>query len=307
MTRTKRRNKKKNFRKKRKTKRKSDYPAISKGITLEVDSVDTADILTLALSDPYSNPAYQSYSVVARVTDAPGFAQSFLREYEWYRIAGVKMTIHNESSKKVLNIPVNTGASLVSNTGLYQTEMGTEFIVIPNRDGTNYPTGISKTQWEAAKDSSSSIWIRNIPSQKKRSFRCKPNTLTMAYEGLANTGYVQKYNQWVRNNDLGVPFYCWTVLFKVQSTIREHYHISFEYVIQYKNKNGKDIALTLEFGQRLTHPMGADYDGHTAADTNGTGIHINKQADQLVAIVPDHDDDVGPNLNGYEELDITQT
>ena len=266
-----------------------------------MDSVDPMHILTLALSDPYTSPGYNTYTVVGRITDCPGFAQSFLKEYEWYRIAGIEMTISNRNARKVINVPLNV-TSTYANAGLYQTQMGTEFVIIPNRDGTNYPVGITATQYNNAKESASAILIRNIRAQSSRSFKCKPNTLTMAYEGLANTGYVQKYDQWVRNNDLGVPFYAWTILFKTQSTLREHYEISYKYIVQYKNKNGRDIQLTLSTGQRLTHPNGATID---AADVSGSLMHTTKHGDDLVCVVPDHDDDVGPNLNGYEELDIT--
>lgn len=305
MTRTKKRNVKRR-RNKKKSKKRSSFPSIKNGLTLETQAINSSQFLTYALSDPYSNPAYQTFTCVARISDCTGLAQVLLQQYEWYRIAGIEMTITNKNSRKVTTVPFNT-AGLTANTGLYQTQMNTEFLIIPNRDGTSYPVGITKSNWENAKEHKSSIWIRTIKGDSKRVFRCKPNTLTMGYEGLANTGYYEKFNAWTRNNDFGTPYYSWTVMTKQQSTIREHYEFSFKYILQYKSKQGKDYQSVLEFGQRLTHPLGSVIDGHTAADTNGTGIHTEKTADALVLTYPDHDPETdGPTMNGYDDLDITQ-
>jgi len=303
MARRKRQNKKrKTFRKKR-SKKVSKYPSINNGLTLEVESLDATQLLTTALSDPYSNPSYQTFTSVARISDCPGLPQMLLQRYEWYRIAGVEMTIANKNSEKITSIPFNTETQTAASS-LYQTQMGTEFVIIPNRDGTNYPTGITATNWQDAKQHKNAVWIKHIKGESSRKFRCKPNTLTMGYEGLANTGYYEKFNVWTRNNDFGTPYYTWTVLIKAQSTIREHYEITFKYIIQYKSKQGKDYQSTLSFGQRLTHPLGATIDGQTDEDS----MFVEKTDDKLCLTYPDHDPDTsGPTMNGYDDLDITTT
>jgi len=230
--------------------------------------------------------------------------QAFLQQYEWFKIAGIEMTIHNKNMPKVHSVGINPG---VPGAGAYQYLMNSEFIIMPNRDGTDYTTSLSVTDWNNAKESASSIWVKQIKGQSSRKFKCKPNTLTMTYEGLANTGYVIKYDQWFRNNDLGTPFYTWTVFIKNQSALREHYEITFKYILQFKSKNGKDFNSTLEFGQRLTHPCGGVIDAHTATDTNGTGLHVIKTTDKLVLVYPDHDENEVPVSNGYDDLDITTT
>ena len=50
--------------------------------------------------------------------------------------------------------------------------------------------------------------------------------------------------------------------------MEKNYEFSFKYIVQYRSKNGKDYKSTLAFGQPMTHE--------------------------------------GPNLNGYEDLDISQ-
>ena len=220
---------------------------------------------------------------MAHITDCPGFGQAFLQQYEWYRIAGIQVTLKCKDVPRVLAIQTAPGTPA---TSMYESQMRTEFIFIPNRDGTTYPGTITNKDWTDAKDSKHSIWIQSIKGQSKRTFKTKPNTLTMAYEGLANTGYVKKFNQWVRNNDAGVPFYSWTVMYKTQSTLRENYEFSFKYIVQYKSKNGKDYQSTLEFGQPITHPAGAVIQGYTHDDTDGTGLHLTPTDDRLVCIWP---------------------
>ena len=195
------------------------------------------------------------------------------------------MTITNKNSRKITTVPFNT-STITASSSLYQTQMSTEFLIIPNRDGTSYPVGINKNNWENAKEHKSSIWIRTIKGDSKRVFRCKPNTLTMGYEGAANTGYYEKFNAWTRNNDFGTPYYSWTVMTKQQSTIREHYEFSFKYILQFKSKQGKDYQSVLEFGQRLTHPFGSVID---ASDGTSSNIHNPKTEDDLVLVYPDHD------------------
>ena len=176
-----------------------------------------------------------------------------------------------------------------------------EFLIIPNRDGTTYSSTISKATWNDAKEYKGAIHMRAIKPLSSRKFHCKPNTLTMAYENLANTGYIPKYDQWIRNNDMGVPFYSWTLLFKENSYYTEVYDVTMKYIVQYKGM-GKDVALDLVYGQRLTHPFGSIVD---AADSSGTKAYTEKHENRLVAVVPDHDNDIGPNRNGYDDLDIT--
>lgn len=303
MARTQKNRKRKTFRKKRKTKKRSRYPSISEGVTLEIDNVTPINLLTSAISDPYAYPQHNTITFVGHITDCPGFGQAFLQQYEWYRIAGIELSIKCKDVPRMLAIQTAPGTPA---TSMYESQMKTEFLLIPNRDGTTYPGTISTKDWSDARDSKHSIWIKGIKGQSTRTFRCKPNTLTMAYEGLANTGYVQKYGQWVRNNDAGVPHYTWTLMYKSQSTLRENYQFSFKYIVQYKSKNGKDYQATLEMGQPMTHPAGAVIQGYTVDDTNGTGLHVETVADDLICIWPNADADEGPTLNGYEDLDISQ-
>lgn len=297
--------KRKTFRKKRN--KKSQYPSIKNGLTLETQAINSSQFLTYALSDPYSNPAYQTFTCVARISDCSGLAQVMLQQYEWYRVAGIEMTITNKNNPVMTNVPFNA-PGITANTALYQAQMGTEFLIIPNRDGTSYPVGINKSNWENAKEHKKAIWIKNIKGDSKRVFRCKPNTLTMGYEGLANTGYYEKFNAWTRNNDFGTPYYSWTVMTKQQSTIREHYEFTFKYILQFKSKQGKDYQSVLEFGQRLTHPLGSDIDVSDGAGTAPPNLNIRtiKTEDALILTYPNHDPETDvPNMNGYDDLDIT--
>ena len=204
---------------------------------MKVKTIDPIQ-LSCSSSDP-TNPTYGALNFVHQITDVAGLSAVLVKQYSFYRISGVEIVITNKEIQKVN--PVLTGSGTSGPQSRSQFAQTTEFLLIPNRDGTTYSSSVSKETWNDAKEYTGAIWCRNIRAQSKKKFVTKPNTLTMAYENLANTGYIPKYSQWIRNNDMGVPHYSWTLLFKESSYYTERYDVSLNYIVQFKEM-GKDVA-----------------------------------------------------------------
>lgn len=303
--RTRRRRSRRRFRRKKKPSQISDLASINS------KKINLIKVLTPRDTNPYDSPNYGCTNIVSRITDVTGMANVLIKYYMWYRIAGVKITIWNKSVAKnqpimALDTSLNPTGGVVfgqdSPTVAYLNAT-TEFLIVQNREGLALGTTLDEDTWMRLKETKGSRHILQIKPQRRVSHKYKPNVLGLTYEGITQTAYTPKYNMWIRNDDLAAPHYGVSILTKNNSYYPETYEIDIEYCVQYKTKTD-DPKFSIELGQPLTHPAGAD----CLAGTLDNGVSVDTADDDYVVIIPDHDDDTDkPNQNGYEELDLTVT